>query len=199
MSIKTAKTIADGTWGTPFRVRGADGTSITIKGTVTSVSQLPATGNENGDAYLLDGYLYIWTGTSWSNVGKIQGEAGKSSYLHKKYSDDGGKTFTAGNGETPGRWLGLYVDQIATDSDDPAKYTWSDTKGEQGIPGEPGEDGRTTYLHIKYSNDGGLSFTAGNGEEPGSYIGQYTDYEQMDSDDPTRYTWAKIKGDSGSS
>ena len=198
MSIKTAKTIADGTWGTPFRVRGADGTSITIKGTVTSVSQLPATGNENGDAYLLDGYLYIWTGTSWSNVGKIQGEAGKSSYLHKKYSDDGGKTFTAGNGETPGRWLGLYVDQIATDSDDPAKYTWSDTKGEQGIPGEPGEDGRTTYLHIKYSNDGGLSFTAGNGEEPGSYIGQYTDYEQMDSDDPTRYTWAKIKGDSGS-
>ena len=198
MSIKTAKTIADGTWGTPFRVRGADGTSITIKGTVTSVSQLPTTGNDNGDAYLLDGYLYIWTGTSWSNVGKIQGEAGKSSYLHKKYSDDGGKTFTAGNGETPGRWLGLYVDQIATDSDDPAKYTWSDTKGEQGIPGEPGEDGRTTYLHIKYSNDGGLSFTAGNGEEPGSYIGQYTDYEQMDSDDPTRYTWAKIKGDSGS-
>ena len=198
MSVKTAKTIADGTWGTPFRVRGADGTSITIKGTVTSVSQLPTTGNENGDAYLLDGYLYVWTGTSWSNVGKIQGEAGKSSYLHKKYSDDGGKTFTAGNGETPGRWLGLYVDQIATDSDDPAKYTWSDTKGEQGIPGEPGEDGRTTYLHIKYSNDGGLSFTAGNGEEPGSYIGQYTDYEQMDSDDPTRYTWAKIKGDSGS-
>ena len=198
MSIKTAKTIADGTWGTPFRVRGADGTSITIKGTVTSVSQLPTTGNENGDAYLLDGYLYIWTGTSWSNVGKIQGEAGKSSYLHKKYSDDGGNTFTAGNGETPGRWLGLYVDQIATDSDDPAKYTWSDTKGEQGIPGEPGEDGRTTYLHIKYSNDGGLSFTAGNGEEPGSYIGQYTDYEQMDSDDPTKYTWAKIKGDSGS-
>ena len=198
MSIKTAKTIADGTWGTPFRVRGADGTSITIKGTVTSVSQLPTTGNENGDAYLLDGYLYIWTGTSWSNVGKIQGEAGKSSYLHKKYSDDGGLSFTAGNGETPGRWLGLYVDQIATDSDDPTKYTWSDTKGEQGIPGEPGEDGRTTYLHIKYSNDGGLSFTAGNGEEPGSYIGQYTDYEQMDSDDPTRYTWAKIKGDSGS-
>lgn len=198
MSIKTARTIAEGTWGTPFRVRGADGTSITIKGTVTSVSQLPATGNSNGDAYLLDGYLYIWTGASWSNVGKIQGEAGKSSYLHKKYSDDGGKTFTAGNGETPGRWLGLYVDQIETDSDDPGKYTWSDTQGEQGIPGEAGEDGKTTYLHLKYSDDGGLSFTANNGETPGSYLGQYTDFDLMDSDDPTRYTWSKIKGDSGS-
>ncbi|MBQ7776905.1 MAG: hypothetical protein IJ379_13395 [Lachnospiraceae bacterium] len=197
MSIKSAKTVSDGTWGTPFRVKGADGTSITIKGTVTSVSNLPSTGNENGDAYLLDGYLYVWTGTTWSNVGKIQGEAGKSSYLHKKYSDDGGATFTAGNGETPGRWLGLYVDQNSTDSDNPAKYTWSDTKGEQGLPGEAGEDGKTTYLHIKYSDNGGLSFTANNGEEPGDYIGQYTDFEKMDSDDPTKYTWSRIKGDSG--
>lgn len=154
MSIKNAKTDAEGAWGIPFRVRGADGTSINIKGSKENVSQLPTVGNSEGDAYLIGGNLYIWDGTNWKDVGAIKGEDGKSSYLHKKYSDDGGKTFTAGNGETPGRWLGLYVDMIPTDSDKPSAYKWSDTKGQDGTPGLPGEDGRTPYFHIKYSDNG---------------------------------------------
>ena len=197
MSIKNAKTDTEGAWGIPFRVRGADGTSINIKGSKDNVSQLPTVGNSEGDAYLIGGNLYIWNGTNWKDVGAIKGEDGKSSYLHKKYSDDGGKTFTAGNGETPGRWLGLYVDMIPTDSDKPSAYKWSDTKGQDGTPGLPGEDGRTPYFHIKYSDNGGMSFTANNGEEPGDYIGQYTDYVQKDSDNPMDYTWALIKGESG--
>lgn len=197
MSIKNAKTDTEGAWGIPFRVRGADGTSINIKGSKDNVSQLPTVGNSEGDAYLIGGNLYIWDGTNWKDVGAIKGEDGKSSYLHKKYSDDGGKTFTAGNGETPGRWLGLYVDMIPTDSDKPSAYKWSDTKGQDGAPGLPGEDGRTPYFHIKYSDNGGMSFTANNGEEPGDYIGQYTDYVQKDSDNPMDYTWALIKGESG--
>ena len=197
MSIKNAKTDTEGAWGIPFRVRGADGTSINIKGSKDNVSQLPTVGNSEGDAYLIGGNLYIWDGTNWKDVGAIKGEDGKSSYLHKKYSDDGGKTFTAGNGETPGRWLGLYVDMIPTDSDKPSAYKWSDTKGQDGTPGLPGEDGRTPYFHIKYSDNGGMSFTANNGEEPGDYIGQYTDYVQKDSDNPMDYTWALIKGESG--
>lgn len=197
MSIKNAKTDTEGAWGIPFRVRGADGTSINIKGSKDNVSQLPTAGNSEGDAYLIGGNLYIWDGTNWKDVGAIKGEDGKSSYLHKKYSDDGGKTFTAGNGETPGRWLGLYVDMIPTDSDKPSAYKWSDTKGQDGTPGLPGEDGRTPYFHIKYSDNGGMSFTANNGEEPGDYIGQYTDYVQKDSDNPMDYTWALIKGESG--
>lgn len=197
MSIKNAKTDAEGAWGIPFRVRGADGTSINIKGSKENVSQLPTVGNSEGDAYLIGGNLYIWDGTNWKDVGAIKGEDGKSSYLHKKYSDDGGKTFTAGNGETPGRWLGLYVDMIPTDSDKPSAYKWSDTKGQDGTPGLPGEDGRTPCFHIKYSDNGGMSFTANNGEEPGDYIGQYTDYVQKDSDNPMDYTWALIKGESG--
>lgn len=197
MSQKNAKTITDGEWGVPFRVRGADGTSISIKGSKDNVSLLPMIGNTDGDAYLVGNYLYIWDGKQWKNVGQFKGEDGKSSYLHKKYSDDNGKTFTAGNGETPGRYLGLYVDMNPTDSDNPNDYTWQDTKGEDGTPGLPGEDGRTPYLHIKYSDNGGLSFTANNGEEPGDYIGQYTDFEQKDSDNPNDYTWAQIKGESG--
>ncbi len=197
MSVKTAATINDGAWEAPIRVRGADGTSISVKGSVTSISQLPTTGNEKGDAYLLNGDLCIWDGTSWQNAGRIKGDDGTSSYLHLKYSDDGGETFTAGNGETPGRYIGILVNTESSDSDNPKDYAWKDTQGQQGIPGEPGEDGRTTYLHIKYSDNGGLSFTANNGEDPGDYIGQYTDFEQMDSDNPEDYTWSRIKGESG--
>lgn len=65
------------------------------------------------------------------------------------------------------------------------------------MPGVNGEDGKTSYLHIKYSDNGGLSFTANNGEEPGAYIGQYVDFIQKDSDNPTDYTWSLIKGESG--
>ena len=197
MSVKTAATINDGAWEAPIRVRGADGTSISVKGSVTSISQLPTTGNEKGDAYLLNGDLCIWDGTSWQNAGRIKGDDGTSSYLHLKYSDDGGETFTAGNGETPGRYIGILVNTESSDSDNPKDYAWKDTQGQQGMPGEPGEDGRTTYLHIKYSDNGGLSFTANNGEDPGDYIGQYTDFEQMDSDNPEDYTWSRIKGESG--
>lgn len=55
--------------------KGADGTSITIKGTLSDTSKLPATGTE-GDAYIINGDLYVWNGSKWENVGKIKGEKG---------------------------------------------------------------------------------------------------------------------------
>lgn len=197
MSIKSAKVISEGSWGTPFKVKGADGTSIVPKGSKNSVADLPTTGNSPGDCYFVNGYLYVWDGLTWINNGKIKGDPGTSSYLHLKYSNDGGKHFTDGQGEVPGRWIGMYVDQSVTDSDNPADYSWRDAQGEQGIPGVDGEDGRTTYLHLKYSNNGGLSFTGNNGEDPGAYIGQYTDFEEMDSSDPTMYKWSRLTGTAG--
>jgi len=197
MSIKSAKVISEGSWGTPFKVKGADGTSIVPKGSKNSVADLPTTGNSPGDCYFVNGYLYVWDGLTWINNGKIKGDPGTSSYLHLKYSNDGGQHFTDGQGEVPGRWIGMYVDQSVTDSDNPADYSWRDAQGEQGIPGVDGEDGRTTYLHLKYSNNGGLSFTGNNGEDPGAYIGQYTDFEEMDSSDPTMYKWSRLTGTAG--
>lgn len=70
-------------------------------------------------------------------------------------------------------------------------------EGEQGIQGPAGANGKTSYLHIKYSNDGGKSFTANNGETPGAYIGQYVDFTQADSSSVSSYTWTKVKGDKG--
>lgn len=59
------------------------------------------------------------------------------------------------------------------------------------------KDGQTSYLHIKYSNDGGLNFTSNNGETVGDYIGQCTDFNAQDPDSPSAYKWSKTKGEQG--
>lgn len=66
-----------------------------------------------------------------------------------------------------------------------------------GTNGTPGANGQTTYFHLKYSNDGGKTFTSNNGEDVGDYFGTYTDFVKEDSDSVEDYTWAKIKGDDG--
>ena len=76
--------------------------------------------------------------------------------------------------ETPSTYIGTYVDFTQADSTDHSDYTWArfegiqGEKGDQGIPGTNGADGKTSYLHIKYANDGGVTFTGNNGEDPGS-------------------------------
>lgn len=135
----------------------------------------------------------------------IQGPAGangQTSYFHVKYAPVANPT-AAQMTEAPSTYIGTYVDYTAADSADPSKYTWArfqglqGAQGTQGIPGTNGANGQTSYLHIKYSNDGGTTLTANSGETPGSYIGQYTDFVSADSTDPTKYTWSKIKGETG--
>ena len=166
------------------------------------------------------------------------GADGKTPYLHLKYSDDGGTTFTADSGETPGAYIGTYTDFTEADSTSVSDYTWAKIKGKDGddgkdgvsptvsitksgdtttitivdkdgthtqtvkdgtdgTPGAPGVDGKTPYFHVKYSDDGGKTFTSNGGETPGQYIGTYTDYTVSDSTSVSDYTWAKIKGNKG--
>lgn len=70
------------------------------------------------------------------------GEDGKTSYLHIKYSNDGGTTFTGNNGENPGAWIGVYVDFNINGSNDPSDYKWTKIKGEPGVTGDPGPAGK---------------------------------------------------------
>ena len=131
------------------------------------------------------------------------GVDGKTSYFHIKYSSVSNPTSSSQMTETPSTYIGTYVDFTQADSTDPKKYTWARFEGLQGkdgtdgIPGKNGENGQTSYLHIKYSNDGGNTFTSNNGETPGDYIGQYTDFEKSDSTRVSDYTWSKTKGDDG--
>lgn len=76
-------------------------------------------------------------------------------------------------------------------------YTQKILDGTNGTPGANGTNGQTTYFHLKYSNDGGKTFTSNNGEDVGDYFGTYTDFVKEDSDSVEDYTWAKIKGENG--
>ena len=70
--------------------------------------------------------------------------------------------------------------------------------GSDGAPGAKGADGKTSYLHIAYANNStgtsGFSTTDATNK---LYIGQYTDFVQADSNDPSKYAWTLIKGSDG--
>ena len=128
-----------------------------------------------------------------------QGIPGTSQFFHVKYSAN-----SNGNpmSDTPNTYIGTAVTTSSTAPTGYASYKWvqlkgsQGPKGDQGIKGPTGADGKTTYLHIKYS-DNGTTFTANNGETPGAYIGQYTDFTAADSTTFSAYTWTKVKGDKG--
>lgn len=152
---------------------------------------------------------------TWSRFEGEQGEQGipgtngtdgKTYYLHIKYSDDGGKTFTSNNGETPGAYIGVYTDTNDKDSNSVTTYTWSKIKGEkgdkgdqglQGVPGTPGTDGVTHYTWIRYADD--INGTGISNDPTGkTYIGfAYNKETSTESNTPTDYTWSLIKGDKG--
>lgn len=129
------------------------------------------------------------------------GEDGRTSYFHVKYSAVANPSSSAQMTETPSKYIGTYVDYTQQDSNNPKDYTWSQFQGdpgENGIPGENGEDGRTSYLHIAYANsaDGWTDFSAtvSAGKQ---YMGQYVDFTERDSTNPDMYKWTKVKGENG--
>lgn len=92
--------------------------------------------------------------------------------------------------------IGVYVDDLPSGSTDWKKYAWTLTKGQkgdQGIPGLPGADGKTPYWHTAWANsaDGKTDFslTDPTGRK---YRGDYADYTQTDSTDPTKYKWVDM-------
>ena len=126
------------------------------------------------------------------------GSPGATSYFHVKYSPNA-------NGipmqETPAAYIGTYVDFEQNDSNDASRYAWvriEGLDGANGLPGVNGTDGKTSYLHIAYamSEDGSVGFDKVNSVGK-TYIGQYVDYTEADSDDYRKYKWSKIKGEQG--
>lgn len=90
-------------------------------------------------------------------------------------------------------YMGLYIDEIIQSSTDASKYAWTLIKGQdgsQGIQGPAGADGKTPYWHTAWANsaDGKTDFslTDSKGKQ---FRGEYIDYIQADSTDPTKYNW----------
>ena len=115
--------------------------------------------------------------------------------------------------ETPNTYIGTYVDQNPTDSNDPKKYTWTKfigkdgNNGTNGLPGKDGKDGQdgingtpgtSSYFHVKYAPNNNPT-TDEMTDTPQEYIGTYVDNNIQDSNDPSKYTWIKIQGQDGTS
>lgn len=190
--------------------KGDDGNGIAntvvTYGLSTSETTEPATWASNMPV-LVKG-MYLWTrtvqiytnGKSTTSYQKgyiakdgaqgLPGTPGKDAqtqYTHIAYADNatgGGFSLTD---NTKAYW-GMYQDFNATNSNDPTKYKWGKWKGDQGLPGAPGTDGKTPYIHFAYADDNkgtNLSFTDKNQQ----YQGYYSDYTEANSSDYKKYTW----------
>lgn len=159
-----------------------------------------------------------------------KGADGKSSYTWMKYAtrpdgldmsdnpdyvpllDSTGSPILDSAGEqiytvTQATYIGIATNKdTATESTNPADYTWSRFRGvdgydgkdgANGIPGKDGKDGKTQYTHLAYANsaDGKTDFSVSDGNR--EYIGMYVDFVEADSTDPAKYTWSLIKGADG--
>lgn len=140
---------------------GKDGASVTIKGSKDNTSQLPTSGNTLGDGYIIDGYLWVYTGTSktdsthakgFERVSKFQGDPGASAtqyYIHTAWMKDSkgtGFTTTSNGGQFD--YFGVLVDtnpNAPSAAGDWVKYDWSYVKGATGATGNGIKSTEVTY------------------------------------------------------
>ena len=160
-------------------VKGADGTSISIKDSLISTSELPSSGQNKGDGYLIDGNLWIYTGTSeegsingFKNVGAIKGPAGRG-IMSVTISEEGIMiiNYSDSTSEEIGNVKGPKGD---TGEQGPKGDTGDKGEpGEQGPKGDKGETGRGIKdIVFKNSSAGTGAGTAGAVD---TYVINYTD------------------------
>lgn len=130
-----------------------------------------------------------------------KGADGISTYTHIAYANSANGNVDFSHVDPSRDYIGIYVDTNSTSSSNPALYNWTKVKGadgSNGLPGPKGDDGQTPYFHTAWANNAtgtsGFSTTVSTDK---LYIGTYTDFVQADSNDPTKYNWVKIKGDTG--
>lgn len=123
--------------------KGENGAALAIKGTKNSTADLPKTG-QAGDAYMIGGDLYVWSDTTWTNVGRVKGEKGdqgepgvKGDPPKMTISDAG--TWVIDGEDTGKQAMGPKGDQ--GDIGEPGPRGLQGIQGEDGIPGKQGPPG----------------------------------------------------------
>ena len=139
------------TWTVAIKIVGEDGTSVNIKGTATSKSSVsgtsyytlvynsaPITGAAIGDAYLLDGDLYVCVDSRDGNdyfmyVGHIQGPQGndgQSSYVFIRYATDANGSNMSVNPSSTTTHIGICTVNTNVAPTTTSSYTWSKFVGD---------------------------------------------------------------------
>lgn len=124
------------------------------------------------------------------------GQDGTTYYTWFKFADD---EYGNGMSSSPDgkEYLGIAYNKVTpVMSNNPEDYQWARITGE-GVPGKPGDDGKTYYTWVRYADD-----ASGNGmsDSPNGkyYIGfAYNKETPTESSDPADYQWTKYKGDDG--
>ena len=139
------------------------------------------------------------------------GENGTSTYFYVRYSANASGNPMTTTPQSDTKYMGVSSTTSPTAPTSYAAYTWTLIKGadgqngqdgndgQDGTPGQPGADGQTSYLHVKYSENGN-SFTPASdgyaeGEKPSAYIGTYVDFTEADSTNFDDYAWYKFTED----
>src|SRR5690606_22965788 len=100
-----------------------------------SEGELPISG-EAGDAFLIGGDLYVWTGEDWENVGTIQGPQGE-----KGDKGDPGDPGAAGADGADGREVELQTSATHVQWRYVGETEWTDLVALSAITGPAGADG----------------------------------------------------------
>lgn len=130
-----------------------------------------------------------------------KGADGTPRYTWIRYADNASGSGIS-NSPTGKTYIGFaYNKTTATESNTPSDYTWSLIKGEKGdtgVPGAKGADGKTTYTWIKYSDNSTGSGMYDTPKSTTQYIGiAVNKITATESNTPSDYTWSKFKGDDG--
>lgn len=144
---------------------------------------------QSGGNVALEMYLIIAGGATLDNatvqISMVETNAGTGGWDGSVPATDGNPCF--------------FIQAVASSQDDECAIppgSWSNIRKLV----EDGSNGRTTYLHIKYSDDG-QSFTVdpetgiADGETLGTWIGMYTDYTENDSSEFSAYSWKRFSDD----
>lgn len=160
-------------------------------------------GNDNDDVgsrqtYNMSVPANVWTRIAWTTKNTSSNNTNKVDLIivdsigSKAPADTTWKlrNFKVELGNTATPWVPNERDLIGPKGD----------TGNQGIQGPKGDNGQTTYVHFAYANsaDGKTNFNVSYFDNA-LYVGTYTDYTQTDSNDYTKYTWSRLKGDIGTS
>lgn len=196
----------------------ADGVATDSYGNVTAVYGFSTTGSVN-KAYIgtcadhnvadpTDPLVYKWQKNKGEKgdagpqgVPGEKGENGVTLYTWIRYADDI-KGSGMSNDPTGKEYIGLaYNKPTPTESDAASDYTWSKITGGSGVPGPPGEDGKTLYTWIKYADVIPTSDTSIIYDIPNAntkYIGIAVNKETAtESTNGMLYTWSLFRGEDG--
>ena len=155
----TLQDVSDGTDGISPTVTINPDTSLTIvdaKGTSTT----PVLKGDRGD----QGVQGLQGTAGTQGVPGPKGADGNTQYTHIAYANSADGVTNFSTSDSSRTYIGMYIDFNIDDSTTPSDYSWTLIKGAdgtQGIPGNPGTDGKTPYFHTawSYSADGTDGFT----------------------------------------